>query len=814
MTSLLNHLLSAELPDKAILHAPELSCRGLFPFWAAAVLALALGGGVVGLYFLEAGRISRMRRLALALLRAAALALLVFLLLRPVLVADFRGERPREIVILLDNSESMKQRDPRLTEADQRRVAIAAGRLPPAADQPSASPAEPAPPLANNPSRADLVRSVWTHPQLDLIPRLQTKGPLRGFLFGQRLLEVAGGEPGDPAVSHPFAVRLLAEYRADAAHTALADALAALLDRADVDLPAAIVVCTDGRDNASQLTVEEAARECGRRQVPLHIYGTGSSDFGNLQLRDVSLPDVVAYDDAVTVTVRWRNRGFPRGTATLTLTIDGQVMAQRELAVREGDDLREELTFTPRKDLGLPEQVTLQAAITFHGAEAITDDNLLTRPVRLVDHKVKVLVVEGTPRWEYKLLQNALLRDRRVEARFVVVEGDARALRSGPPFLASFPPSRAELFAQDVVILGDVPADYIGTERLRWLRDFVAQGGGLVVIAGRQHMPASYHGGPLDEVLPVEFDPVAFAAGEERPVAFLPELTRAGELSPMMALADTPEENGRLWRELPGLYWHYPVRKLRPGATALLVHPTAKSADQPMPLLATHFYGRGQVLFWACDESWRWRFNAGEWRFVRFWGQVIYQFGMAHALGGARRARLALERSDQTLGRATHLFARLYDPDYRPFVRERVVGRLERLDAPPGEESSVPIVLEAAPGQPGDYQALLPNDAVGRFAVTLSEPEPARLEYRVDWPPRHEREIAGLAEAELRQAARLSGGRFYREEDLATLPDMVEPRSAPFTIRREVLLWNPLAYVVFVLLVAGEWLLRKFSDLA
>ena len=40
------------------------------------------------------------------------------------------------------------------------------------------------------------------------------------------------------------------------------------------------------------------------------------------------------------------------------------------------------------------------------------------------------------------------------------------------------------------------------------------------------------------------------------------------------------------WDNLPGLYWHYPVTKLRPAAVSYLNHPSDKIADnQPMPLL-------------------------------------------------------------------------------------------------------------------------------------------------------------------------------------------------------------------------------------
>src|SRR5207245_2757729 len=106
-----------------------------------------------------------------------------------------------------------------------------------------------------------------------------------------------------------------------------------------------------------------------------------------------------------------------------------------------------------------------------------------------------------------------------------------------------------------------------------------------------------------------------------RQQGFEPTLTRTGERQEMLSLADTREENLRVWRELPAMYWHYPVTRLRPGGTSLLAHPTLKAGDEPMPLLATQYFGRGLVLFVGFEETWRWRFNAPE-NFDRFWGQV------------------------------------------------------------------------------------------------------------------------------------------------------------------------------------------------
>jgi hypothetical protein len=88
------------------------------------------------------------------------------------------------------------------------------------------------------------------------------------------------------------------------------------------------------------------------------------------------------------------------------------------------------------------------------------------------------------------------------------------------------------------------------------------------------------------------------------------------------------------------------------------------------------------------------------------------------------------------------------------------------------------------------------------------------MPFRVSLPPRHEQEEIGMAEDALRKAAENSGGKFYREEDLYRLPSEIETRKAPFTHRQEVILWGPLAMILFVGLITAEWLVRKFSNLS
>ena len=789
----------------------ELSLRGAFPLWLTIILVLVASVAAVMLYFRETVKIGLPRKIVLASFRIAAFVLLGFLLLRPTWVSEESKQRPRSVAVLFDNSESMKRKDQRLNLADRLRVAVAFDlrdpTLPLTETDGSSQAIEVPEQTPDKPSRLDVAKAIYRNAQLKLFERLATKGPVQMYLFGQRVRAISDTD-------------LLEAWGASDSRTGVEDAVHEMLQRDENELPTAVVLVTDGNDNASTHTIEDVARECARVNVPLHIYGVGGSSAGLVQLKDFVTSETLFVEDVVQVPVRFRIKGFKEGTVELTLKLGNkQVGETKRVAVREGDDLREVLSFTPTKEDALSNQGrnSLNVSIRVRSAnEVLTDE--LSKQVRVIDRKVKILVVEGAPRWEFKYLQRAFLRDRRVDVSFVMSEGDPRMMRAGPPFLPEFPTTRAELFAFDLVILGDVPMAYIGPEHANWLREFVGEGGGLVMMAGRTHAPADYVGTPIYDMLPVEVAATRFPIdSNKRPSEYHPVVTPAGDRFGMLTLADTPDENKKLWRELPGFYWNCPVTKLKPGAVALLNHPKEKTLDtppEPMPLWAMHHFGKGMVLFVGTEETWRWRYNESDKYFARFWGQVAYQMGLGHSLG-SKQAHLALAQPDSVLGETGQVHARLFNADFRPLTQAKVTGRLERLDAKTGDDRFSLVTLEAVPGQPGDYMAALPHDRVGRYALRVDAAgEPTTMEYRVSLPPDHESAPNSLDEESLRRLAEPSGGKFYREEDLHAMPDAIESRSTPFTERREKLLWNAWMILAFVALLTCEWLGRKFSNLS
>ena len=781
----------------------DLAFRGWFPRWLAVAMGVLAVAAVLLLYFREAGRIPAWRRAIMAGLRAVTLASILFLLLRPTLLTETRGHRPRPVAVLVDDSQSMTTRDPRPNLPDKWRTAVALNRVPPDRPMPTAGdlPAD----LPEKPSRLEVARAALTNPRLQLLEKLKGVGPLQPASFG------LGRSAKDPRDAKWVEALAGTEPR-----TAMTDGVFALLNRDENELPAAVVLVTDGRENASQQSLDDLARECARLEVPLHVYGVGSSSFGQVQVRGVTVPETLFVDDTVSVPVRYRVQGFKNGKVELVLKLNDNEVARKVVDLAEGNDLKEVLSFVPtQRDAQAGKQELTATVRALSGPGDAADE--VSKSVRVIDRKMKVLVIDSTPRWDFKFLQRALLRDRRVEPRFILTEGDRKAMDAGPPFLPKFPATRQDLLAFDLLVLGDFPASHLTGEQQQWVRDFVAEGGGLIHIAGRHHGPATFSGTPLADVLPVEFQSVQFPLDSAAPPEpFRPELTPAGARNPLLSLEDDPAESLRTWRTLPEIYWAYPVQKLKPAAESLLTHPTKQTTDnKPMPLLAAHYYGKGYVLFCGFDETWRWRFNEADKFFGRYWSQAIYVTGVPRTLG-TKLTQLSLDTPDPQLGKLGQLYARLFNPDLKPLSADEVEATVERLDVGPDDKDrTARLRLRKLPGQDGDYVAPVPFNQVGRFALKVDTgSEPATLEYRVTLPPDHELAPGGMAGEELRSLAEATGGKFYREEDLHTLPASVKPKTTPFTHKDEVLLWNRWALLWVVGLLSAEWFLRKFNSLS
>src|SRR6185503_20458977 len=97
------------------------------------------------------------------------------------------------------------------------------------------------------------------------------------------------------------------------------------------------------------------------------------------------------------------------------------------------------------------------------------------------------------------------------DLKVYLIDGDP-GLTAGPnsPYLTEFPRTKADLTDRfDVILFGDVNPNVLSPAQMTNINDFVAkQGGGFVMIAGRQFSPNAYANTPIEKLLPVELESV------------------------------------------------------------------------------------------------------------------------------------------------------------------------------------------------------------------------------------------------------------------------------------------------------------------
>jgi len=163
-----------------------------------------------------------------------------------------------------------------------------------------------------------------------------------------------------------------------------------------------------------------------------------------------------------------------------------------------------------------------------------------------------------------------------------------------------FPQTLAALQAYDVVILSDVGANTMlqrpdsfapSTNNLKLIRDFVANGGGFVMIGGYLSFAgiegkARYHLTPIEDLLPVEIQP--YDDRVEAPEGIAVELSAA----PHPVTAELPQG-------IPHIFGYNRVT-LKPAAEAI-----AQTALGD-PLIVLGGYGKGRAIAYTtdCVQDW------------------------------------------------------------------------------------------------------------------------------------------------------------------------------------------------------------------
>ena len=444
--------------------------------------------------------------------------------------------------------------------------------------------------------------------------------------------------------------------------------------------------------------------------------------------------------------------------------------------------------------------------------------------IAVVDRPIRVLYMDGWPRWEFRYLKNLLLREKGVESSIMLLSADRDFAQEGTTPLSRLPKTEKEFAVFDVIIVGDVPAGFLNASQQKAIRELVAkQGTGLLWIGGERSTPSSWRGSALEDLLPFRgtldlqrLDEAVFMKPTESAARI--GLLRLGNKQDEEL--DWPAEispDGESWARLE---WAQRIdpRDIKPTtevlATAGLRTVTEKinkeiesESKKETPLVLTMRFGSGQTTYVATDETWRWRHGRGETLPERFWIQLIRHLARS-GLRNNNGVGLQIDPPLAAINQPVRISADLAG------IEAGGIVVVEGKNVNTGK--SIDIALKSDGGDQFSNVWIPPNDGDGVWNFKLRQPKIAETpEAKLTVVYEDQEQLNATPDHEtLEKLSAATKGKVIEPRNMEILEKLLPNRSFVTKNPVQVQLWNQwLVYAILVAVMAVEWIGRRLLQL-
>jgi len=757
-------------------HERAVFSNGQFSFdvrprvWLILLGAILLSLFIYYVYVRPRLRVSRRTTVILASLRAALIVLVAFMLLKPVVVVSSVVPRSSYVALAIDDSLSMKLQD---TPARATRLDYAKQMLL-------------APTSSGKPS---------------FIASLEEKFKTNLYGFSGDVTGVADG------------TTLFGEGHT----TDITGALDEIAKRSSGMPLSGIVLATDGASNVSR-DLDATLRELRAKDIPVFTVGVGDTARPlDAELGRINVPRRVLVGSRANIDAFVSLSGYGATKVLMNVREDGRAIKTEEFNLRGNDTQAVNLEVVPSTS-GL-HRYTVE--ITPLEGEVTVDNNRQDALVEVIEGPLRILHVEGEPRWELGKIREALsLNEKNISVVSLQRTGENKFYRQGisneQELVAGFPRTEEELFAYDGLVLGSVEASFFTTEQLRNIEAFVSRrGGGLLALGGRLSFDAGkYKGTLIDDLLPLVLEGRKVDDAESYAPVYKAQLTNAGLAHPVTRLNEDRAVSQKTWNDLPAISISEGLKTVKPGAAVLLEAKRAGASAPAVPLLAQQKYGRGQTLVFTASDSWRWRMkmDSKSTAHETFWRQLLRYL----VSGTPKQIEVSAQQDVYVMDDSVRVVADIRDKHYNPVNDARATARITK---PSGATVDVPLKFTSindANVYAGDFKA----DELGPHGIELIANSSglgqvgAKSNVLISDVNREYFNAAQNTDL-LKRIAAETGGKYYQLNDLQSLMDDLTYRKTPYSERVTKDLWDmPINFFLIVGLLSAEWFLRKREGLA
>jgi len=722
--------------------------------WLSTWLLPFIAAAIVGLCFYHYSReksLSRKQKAILITLRSLAYISLLLILSFPKLLIEGEGALPGTVPIVIDASESMQIKD--------------------------------------NNEKTRFSGAVETYKVLGGDKKYKKELKTEAFAAGKDFTVIENTDKLAP----------------DGDYTSLNQMLEKGIDRQKGEYCPGVILLSDGAHNSTE-DPENAIKLFQKLGIPVYACGFGKEKSKDISAEYILGEDVVFLNEKAKIYVNLNQNGYTGEDTELKLLLgDKSVYTGRHKLDKDGE-ISVPVEYIPRTKGTFQLKVEVPAM----PGEVTVENNTYIKNVRVIDEKIKILMLFGTPSWEYRYLMGAFERDKRVDVKAWLVGADKRLFRKGSDrlsLLSSLPDKKDLGKSYDIIFISKLDAIALPPEFQQSLKKFVEeQGGSLAIIADMVSIPYSFKGTPLEELMPLTITDRSGRSYKNEMFDILKdelrfEVTDEGTSHQLVAFSGNKDENKKTWAGLPPIYNCYTSGRLKPSAINLV---TLSSGRQKYPAVVFHSYGKGTVLFMGFDSTWRWRKEFGDRYFRDFWSKAVQFLGLPHLLNESAQSTIFIGKETCYSGEKVGIRAKVCNPDYSPVIAELIKVTINEN----GIDKQVD--MHSVTNRPGIYKAEYMPELPGMLKLSLPAQYSARpVDLRII-KPQLEFHNSGLNKPLLDKITKGTGGSYYTQEQAGQIMSDLYKNRHKVPISVKISLWDSMLLLLLTLMLfSAEWYFRK-----
>lgn len=569
-------------------------------------------------------------------------------------------------------------------------------------------------------------------------------------------------------------------------------------------------------DGASGKELNKAGEELLRDSVFKinTVYTASLSEIPDVWIESVKSSEVGFLRYPVSVDVGIKSIGYKKSSLPVILKDGDKIISVKEVSFNDANgEGKVNFMITP-KSLG---RRIYTVTIPIVENELIEENNQRSIALDVIINRIRVLHVAGSPSWDVRFLRKALTRNPNVDlvSFFILREATDLVFASQNELsLIPFPTNEIlekELDSFDVVIFQNFDSRPYGinNSQLEELKNFVEEKGGAFLMIGGED---SFNGGdyrrtPIADILPVNLgmdSRVINQSFSER--RFKAIINSDGINHPIMRFFSNDYEKLHNWLKMPELEGLNMVDGIKSDSIQLL----ETTEGEPVFVIARMKNGKVASVF--TDSTWKWNIiRSGEGEISPFYDKFL----------GRLLSWLIDDPDLNDINIVTEKI--IYNPSDEPKI-DVLVSSIENQELksslifPSGKE----VELDFDQTSKGKFTADAIVDEIGVYKVRVSidnENAIGRIDDSgetafVVEPPFSEVSGPTTDFSTLKSLAEMTGGNFITLNDG---PERFKVDSTPVrTVNgyKTISIWDsPLFFLLLVLLLSSEWILRRRSGL-